>query len=212
MTEFSASTASRTGPARGIASPQTCIAGLLLIALAGLAFWLTADLPRGTLRSAGPGMLPQALTVLIALSGVILTITGVMTRGAAMPLWSLRGPLCITLAIACFALTIKPMSLGSLTTPELGLVVAGPLTIFLGGYAAPGARFRPLLLLALTLTPLCMLLFGDMLNLPIPLLPQALAESLFADWSYKGALRLTAAALLSAALAVFLLTRNWEAR
>ena len=211
MTEISAASASQTAPTRGIASAQNFIAGLLLIALAGVAFWLTADLPRGTLRSAGPGMLPQALTVLIALCGLILTISGFVTRGAAMPAWSLRGPLCISLAIACFALTIKPMTFGTVTTPELGLVVAGPLAIFLGGYAAPGARFRPLLLLALTLTPLCMLLFGDMLNLPIPLLPQALAESLFAEWSYKGALRLTAALLLGAAAALFLLTRNREA-
>jgi hypothetical protein len=157
-------------------------------------------------------MLPQALTVLIALCGLILMISGFVTRGAAMPKWSLRGPLCISLAIAGFALTIKPMPLGPVTTPELGLVVAGPLAIFLGGYAAPGARFKPLLLLALTLTPLCMLLFGDMLNLPIPLLPQALAENLFASWTYKGALRLTAAALLSIALGVFLLTRRREAR
>lgn len=212
MTELSAPTAPQTVLTRGMAAPQNCVAGLLLIVLAGVAYWLTADLPRGTLRSAGPGMLPQALTVLIALCGLILMISGFVTRGAAMPKWSLRGPLCISLAIAGFALTIKPMPLGPVTTPELGLVVAGPLAIFLGGYAAPGARFKPLLLLALTLTPLCMLLFGDMLNLPIPLLPQALAENLFASWTYKGALRLTAAALLSIALGVFLLTRRREAR
>lgn len=198
----------RAVPLRAPAAPQTFVAGLVLLALAGIAFWLTADLPRGSLRSAGPGMLPQALAVLIALCGAVLTVSGFLVRGEAIPKGSLRGPVCISLAIAGFALTIKPMSFGALTTPELGLAVAGPLAIFLGGYAAPGARFRPLLLLALTLTPLCMLLFGDMLNLPIPLLPQFLAENLFADWSYKGALRLTAAALLAAALALFLLTRT----
>lgn len=202
----------RAVPLRTPAAPQTFVAGLGLIALAGIAFWLTADLPRGTLRSAGPGMLPHALAVLIALCGGIMTLSGWLVRGEALPKASLRGPLCISLAIASFALSIKPMPMGTFTTPELGLVVAGPLTILLGGYAAPGARLQSLLLLALTLTPLCLLLFGDVLNLPIPLLPQALADRLFADWSYKGALRLTAAVMLGVALVTFGLTRRWGSK
>ncbi len=202
----------RAVPLRAPASPQTLVAGLLLIALAGIAFWLTADLPRGSLRSAGPGMLPQALAALIALCGAVLMVSGFLVRGAAIPKASLRGPLCISLAIISFALTIKPISMGIFTIPELGLVVSGPLTILLGGYAAPGARFRSLRLLALILTPLCLLLFGDLLNLPIPLLPQVLADQLFADWSYKGALRLTAASLLGAALLIFGLTHRWGSR
>ena len=61
--------------------------------------------------------------------------------------------------------------------PGLGLAFAGPLAILIGGYATPEARLRELVILALGLTPFCMLLFGDLLNLPIPIFPAALADS-----------------------------------
>jgi hypothetical protein len=188
---------------------QNVAAGLVLIALAGLALWLTADLPRGTLRTAGPAMLPQAVAILMAICGAVLAACGWL-RGSedAVAPWSLRGPFFVTLGIALFALTIKPIHFGGFDTVELGLIVSGPLAIIVGGHASPQARLRDLIILALTLTPLCMLLFGDMLNLPIPLLPRAVADTLFAGWSYKLSLRVSAAALLACAAAIHLLTRN----
>jgi hypothetical protein len=67
--------------------------------------------------------------------------------------------------------------------------VAGPLAIIIGGYATPEARLRDLVILALSLTPFCMVLFGDLLNLPIPVFPQALTGLFPADWSQKAVLR-----------------------
>ena len=51
------------------------------------------------------------------------------------------------------------------------------------------------MILALLLTPFCMVLFGDLLNLPIPIFPQAFADLFPASWSQKQILRLTAALL-----------------
>ncbi|WP_062225787.1 tripartite tricarboxylate transporter TctB family protein [Aureimonas frigidaquae] len=189
--------------------PRNIAAGLVLIALAALAVWLTSDLSRGTLRSVGPAMLPQAVAVLIGLCGVALAISGLRRGSDSEPvLWSLRGPLFVMAGIALFAFTIRPMHFERFTTLELGLVVSGPLAIIVGGYASPHARFRDLAILALSLTPFCMLLFGDMLNLPIPILPRPVAEVLFAGWSYKTALRVTSAVLLAAAAILFLATRG----
>ena len=97
---------------------------------------------------------------------------------------------------------------GGLAIPGLGLVVAGPLAIILGGYATPEARLRDLVLLALSLTPFCMVLFGDLLNLPIPVFPQALTSLFPADWSQKAVLRATAAIMAAIAVIVFLATRR----
>ena len=95
-------------------------------------------------------------------------------EGDALERWSLRGPVFVIVAILAFALTIRPFSLRRpLTIPGLGLLVAGPLAIIIGGYATPEARLRDLVILALSLTPFCMVLFGDLLNLPIPVFPQA---------------------------------------
>ncbi|MBB3951917.1 tripartite tricarboxylate transporter TctB family protein [Aureimonas jatrophae] len=194
---------------RAGADPRNIAAGLVLIALSALAFWLTADISRGTLRSVGPAMLPQAVAVLIAICGVALVVTGATRRSDAEPaVWSLRGPLLVTAGIALFALTIKPMHLPGFDTWELGLVISGPLAIVVGGYASPRARLRDLVILALSLTPFCMLLFGDMLNLPIPIMPRSLADLLFSGWSYKTALRATAAVLFAIAAFIFFATRG----
>lgn len=187
-----------------IRSPQNLAAGLSLLFLAGLALWLTRDLPQGRLSAMGPGMLPDWLAYGVGLCGLALLVAAFLKDGEPLEAWSLRGPFFVVLAILAFAVTIRPFSLGPVNLPGLGMIVAGPLAIVIGGYAAPEARFRQLLVLALGLTPFCMVLFGDLLNLPIPIFPQSLAGLLPDTWSQKTILRVLAAALVAAAVLVHL--------
>lgn len=193
----------RAGPVR---SPQGLVAGLTLVALAALALWLTKDLDQGTLQSMGPALLPRWLAIAVGLCGLILIGTGFTTDGHGLDHWSLRGLAFVILAILAFAVTIRPFSLGAVTTPGLGLAVAGPLAIIIGGHATPEARLRDLLILAFMLTPFCMVLFGDLLNLPIPIFPQAFADLFPTAWSQKQILRLTAAVFVAGGLLVLLLS------
>lgn len=195
----------RRGPIRG---PQNLAGGLALMALAAFALWPTSDLSQGTLRSMGPAMLPRWLAIGVGLCGLALVVTAFLKPGDPLERWSLRGPALVMLAVIAFAITIRPFAVGSFQTPGLGLVVAGPLAILIGGHASDEVRLRDLVILALTLTPFCMVLFGDLLNLPIPIFPQKLADVLFAGWSQKAVLRLTAAVLAVIAALVFLLTRS----
>jgi hypothetical protein len=183
--------------------------GILLVALAALALWLTRDLDQGTLNAMGPAMLPRWLAIGVGLSGLALLAFAFIKEGDALERWGLRGPVFVIGAIIAFALTIRPFSFGGgLATPGLGLLFAGPLAIILGGYATPEARLRDLVLLALSLTPFCMVLFGDLLNLPIPVFPQALTSLFPSDWSQKAVLRATAGIMAAAAVILFLTTRN----
>ena len=193
----------RRGPVR---SPQSLVSGLLLIALSLFAVWLISDLPQGTLRAMGPAMLPRWLAVGLGLAGLALVVWSFLEDGDPLERWSLRGPGMVVLAILAFAVTIRPFPIGGFTTPGLGLIGAGPLAIFIGGYASNEARPRELALLALTLTPVCMLLFGDALNLPIPIFPLGLADLFPAGTSQKAMLRIFAALLLAAAAALFAAT------
>ncbi|WP_262296071.1 tripartite tricarboxylate transporter TctB family protein [Microvirga sesbaniae] len=193
------------GPVR---APQSLAGGLLLIALAALALWLTRDLDQGTLNAMGPAMLPRWLAIGVGLSGLALLAAAFLKNGDLLERWSLRGPVFVIGAIVAFALTIRGYSFGSFGIPGLGLLVAGPLAIILGGFATPEARLRDLVVLALSLTPFCMVLFGDLLNLPIPVFPQALTGLFPADWSQKAVLRACAAIMAVAAVVVFLATRN----
>ncbi len=176
--------------------------------LAALALWLTRDLDQGTLNAMGPAMLPRWLAISVGLCGLALLVSAFLKVGDALERWSLRGLVLVIGAILAFAITIRPFSFGGLSMPGLGLLVAGPLAIIIGGYATPEARLRDLVILALSLTPFCMVLFGDLLNLPIPIFPQALTGLFPADWSQKAVMRATAAILVAGAVIVFLATRG----
>jgi hypothetical protein len=56
-----------------------------------------------------------------------------------------------------------------------------------------------------------MVLFGDLLNLPIPVFPQSFADLFPAGWSQKAILRATAAGMALLALVVFFATRSRRA-
>jgi hypothetical protein len=193
------------GPVR---APQSLAGGLLLVALAALALWLTRDLDQGTLNAMGPAMLPRWLAIGVGLSGLALLVAAFLKDGDRLERWSLRGPVFVIGAILAFALTIRGYAVGPLVIPGLGLLVSGPLAIILGGFATPEARLRDLVILALSLTPFCMVLFGDLLNLPIPVFPQALTGLFPADWSQKAVLRATAGIMAVVAALVFITTRN----
>ena len=57
-----------------IKSTQELGAGLFLIAVAAFAYWQGLDLPRGSLRAMGPGMLPMALAFMVATGGLLMVI------------------------------------------------------------------------------------------------------------------------------------------
>jgi hypothetical protein len=185
---------------------------LVLVALAALALWLTRDLDQGTLNAMGPAMLPRWLAIAVGLSGLALLAFAFIRPGEALERWNLRGPVFVIGGILAFALTIRPFSFGALTTPGLGMLFAGPLAILIGGYATPEARLRDLVILALSLTPFCMVLFGDLLNLPIPVFPQALTGLFPADWSQKAVLRATAAIMAGSGLLTLVLSPRRHAR
>ncbi len=125
-----------------------------------------------------------------------------------LPSYSMRGVLIVLLAIVAFALTIRPMNLGLFTTPGLGLVISGPLCIFIAGFASPEARASELAVLALALTAFCMVLFGDLLALAIPVFPVSWIPYFPEGWQHATILRVLAGALALAALVLYSATRS----
>lgn len=195
-------TSDDAGGARGL--NQSTAGGLAMLALAGVALWSTRGLDMGTLGQMGPGFLPRALAGAVGLCGLALVGFGTVRAGERISGFSLRGALLVPLAIVLFALTIRPVDIGLATTPGLGLAVAGPLTVLVGGFATPEARLRELIPVALLLNAFCIVLFGDLLNLPIPIFPEA-ARPWFAGWTQHGILRAIAGgmAVLGAVFALY---------
>ena len=189
------------GPVKG---PQSLISGIVLILIAAFALFLVRDLSQGTLRAMGPAMLPRWLAIAVGLCGIALVVTSFLRVGSPLEAYTLRGPLVVLLAIILFGITIRGFDLGFVNVPALGLMVAGPLGIFISGFATPEARLKELLILALALTASCMLLFGDLLNLPIPMYPQSFADLYPAGWSSDNRLRVTSGVMLAAAFLLWI--------
>jgi putative tricarboxylic transport membrane protein len=137
------------------------VAGLALVALGVLAFWLTSGLAGSRGPMLGPGSLPRGAAGIIVLIGVIVTVAGLRTDDDAPPRWRLRGPLFLLGAVVLFALTVR----------TLGLAVATPAAILFGSLASPETRPVEILVFAVLLTAFCIGLFRYALGLPIPIAP-----------------------------------------
>jgi putative tricarboxylic transport membrane protein len=108
----------------------------------------------------GPAMVPRAVGAAVGAVGLLLVGFALLKDGPPIGRWPLRGPLFITLSVVAFALTIR----------TVGLAVAGPLVVIVGGAASPESRPRELVIFGLVMTALCVGLFRYLLALPIPVL------------------------------------------
>jgi putative tricarboxylic transport membrane protein len=136
-------------------------AGLFLIAIGLVGFWQSLGLDAGTLRQIGPGMLPRAIAVLVAVCGLALAITGWLGGSERLARWAWRGPLFILGAVVVFGLTVRP----------LGLAVAGPLSVGLSGLASRETHWAETIGFGVAMTIFCLGLFKFALGLPIPVAP-----------------------------------------
>lgn len=136
--------------------------GLVLLAVAGVLGYESLGLGSGELGRMGPGLMPQALSVLLGVCGVALTLRALRAKAPrAVTVGGVRGPLFVLGAAGLFALTIRP----------LGLVVAAPLAVLVSALGAHERRLGEGALLALGLTVFTVVLFKLLLGLPIPLAP-----------------------------------------
>lgn len=182
--------------------------GLVLIAIAIIAFLAMRELDSGSMSELGPGGLPRVTAILLGLVGLVITVMGWRQPGDQPITIGVRGLVVIMLAIAVFAFTLRPFELGPITTPGLGLVGAGPLSILVAGLATRKARWLELAALACGLTAFCLILFGDLLALPIPVYPVSWLSIAPAGWGQIGLLRALAAGLAILGVAIALTARG----
>jgi putative tricarboxylic transport membrane protein len=140
---------------------QDLAGGLVLLGIAAVALWQSADLAAGTLRQIGPGVMPRVLAAITGLCGLAMCAFALAGRGAMMGRWSMRGMLFVLAGMIAFALTVRP----------LGLAVAGPLVVIVSAFATSQVRWRETILFGTALTAACIILFKLLLRLPIPLAP-----------------------------------------
>ena len=154
-----------------VRSTQDLAGGLFMVLIALGAFIFSWELPAGTLRQLGPGMLPKTFAVICGALGLMLALASLRYNGEKLSGWSWKG-IFFALGGAClFGLTIRGFEFGPIRVPALGLLVSGPLLIFFSGLAAEDRKLRELLIFAIAMSAACILLFKYALSLPIPLAP-----------------------------------------
>lgn len=186
---------------------QSFWSGTALIAFAALALWAMRDLESGSLSGLGPGGLPRAAAIFVGALGVLITFRSRKSPGEPLGTFGFRGVVVVVFAIIAFAVTIRPFDVGEITLPGVGMIVSGPLAIFIGGFATPEARWRDLAILACLLTAFCIILFGDLLGLPIPIFPTAMIPLFPAGFSHLMMMRTVAAIFIAVGLALLLFGR-----
>lgn len=139
------------------------VAGLALVALGVVAFWLTRDLAGSRGPLLGPGSLPRGAAGIIVGLGAVIAVLGWLRDDDPAARWRLRGPLFLLGAVVVFALLVR----------TLGLAVATPAAILVGGLASPETRPVEIVVFAVLLTAFCIALFRYALGLPIPIAPWA---------------------------------------
>jgi putative tricarboxylic transport membrane protein len=154
-----------------IRSQQDLAAGLFIIALGLLAIFLSRDLPMGSLRQIGAGMLPKSIATICIGLGLLLMLSSIRYNGERLSGWSWRGVIFVLGGAVLFGLTIRGFEIGPLKIPQLGLLVSGPLVVLIAGTAADDVRWKELVIFAIVMTLFCALLFKYALSLPIPLAP-----------------------------------------
>jgi len=140
---------------------QDLAGGLVLLGIAAVALWQSADLAAGSLRQIGPGFMPRVLAAITGLCGLVMCASAFTGHGAMMERWSMRGMLFVLAGMVAFALTVRP----------LGLAVAGLLVVIVSAFATSQVRWREVILFGIALTAACIILFKVLLRLPIPLAP-----------------------------------------
>ena len=144
-----------------VRAPREFYGGLALVAIAAFALWASRDLPGSRGFAFGPGTAPRMFAVVLAMLGLAVVATGILTKGPGIDRFYFRGPFFVTLSVVLFAWLVRP----------LGLVIASFLSIMAAAGATPEARLVETLVWGVVLTAFCCLLFPYALNLPMQMWP-----------------------------------------
>jgi putative tricarboxylic transport membrane protein len=167
-----AKTSARGGGFRfKVRGPRDFYGGLVLMALAIVAIWLSGDLPGTHGFAFGPGTAPRLFAGLLAAVGGLVALTGLFVDGPPLESYAVRGPAWVILAILAFAGMIRGVNLGPVSIPPLGLVPSTFAAFMISIFGSTEMRWVESLIAAVAMTAFCVALFVYLLQLPFQLWP-----------------------------------------
>ena len=144
-----------------IKGPQDFFGGLALVAIALFALWASSDLQGMRGFSFGAGTAPRMFGYLLLALGAAITVVGILTEGPRLAVYAWRGPLFVSLAILCFAASIRPM----------GMIFSAMASFMIAALGTHETQWKETFIVGVCLTAFCALLFPYALGLPLQMLP-----------------------------------------
>lgn len=183
------------------------IGGALIVLMAGLIWFGAIELNTGSLASIGPGALPKGLAVVLLAAGSLILFQGLTQSHdkAERFFVAVRPTMIVVAAISIFGLFIRGGDFGLVSTPQLGLMIVGPLTVFIAGCATPDLHVKSLLVLAFGLTAAMLVVFVDLLGVTIPVFPKMVQDPLTISFGIDTVVRAAYAAYAALAAALYVI-------
>jgi hypothetical protein len=144
-----------------IRAPKDFWAGVMFIAFAAVALYVSRNYSLGTAVRMGPGYFPMLLGGVLAVVGGILVVRSLVIAGDPIGHIQVLPLVVVAVAVVLFGVLL----------PKLGLAVTLPIVIATAALASVQSRRWEVLILALVLTTFSALVFVYGLRLPIPLWP-----------------------------------------
>ncbi len=144
-----------------IRGPQDFFGGIALMAIAAFALWASSDLQGMHGFSFGAGTAPRMFGVLLLALGAAITVVGIFTEGPSLAVYAWRGPLFVSLAILCFAVSIRPM----------GMIFLAMASFMIAALGTHETQWKETFIVGVCLTAFCAILFPYGLGLPMQMLP-----------------------------------------
>jgi hypothetical protein len=181
------------------------IGGALIVFVAALIWFGAITLDTGSLVRIGSGALPKGLAVLLLVAGIVILLQGLLQSDSEAVRFyaAVRPGAIVVAAIALFGLFIRGGDFGFISTPQLGLMIVGPLTVFIAGCATPEMHVKSLLVLSFGLTAAMLVIFMDMLSVTIPVFPKFIQDPLTFSFGIDTVVRIAYGAYGALAAALY---------
>lgn len=143
-----------------VRAPQNLLFGLFMIAVGLLALALAWHLPMGSASQMGPGYMPKIIASLCIGIGVLIAALSLRVDGARLERFAWKPFVLVIGALVFFGLTVERLGLFLCLVATIGISMLAERT-----------RLLPAVAFALLLAGFCVILFGVVLGIPIPLAP-----------------------------------------
>jgi hypothetical protein len=135
--------------------------GLFLLLVATLTVVATRKLGIGTAANMGPGYMPRVIAIAVMLFGAFFTGRGLLRSHLGIARVQLRSLIAIPLAVGLFSLLVE----------FAGLAIAALVTIVAAAWATHEFRAKEAVIFGLAIAAVSVLLFVQVLSLPLPIWP-----------------------------------------